>query len=84
MFSNTPGEGAGFPSGPPGGSNANNTELMGGMSVEELYNIMHEMKKIVQQNPEQARNILVAQPGMTRALFQAQMRLGMIKAPTTG
>eukprot|EP00242_Pyramimonas_sp_CCMP2087_P014045 CAMPEP_0198210250 /NCGR_PEP_ID=MMETSP1445-20131203/19988_1 /TAXON_ID=36898 /ORGANISM="Pyramimonas sp., Strain CCMP2087" /LENGTH=179 /DNA_ID=CAMNT_0043884265 /DNA_START=443 /DNA_END=982 /DNA_ORIENTATION=- len=45
---------------------------------------MAEMKKIVQQNPEQARNILVGQPSMTRALFQAQMRLGMIKAPATG
>eukprot|EP00240_Pyramimonas_obovata_P019396 CAMPEP_0118941072 /NCGR_PEP_ID=MMETSP1169-20130426/32990_1 /TAXON_ID=36882 /ORGANISM="Pyramimonas obovata, Strain CCMP722" /LENGTH=55 /DNA_ID=CAMNT_0006885731 /DNA_START=1 /DNA_END=164 /DNA_ORIENTATION=+ len=55
MFSKPPGEGAGFP-GPSGGSNANNTEFntnteFVGMSVKELYEIMHEMKKIVQQNP---------------------------------
>jgi len=53
--------------------------LIGGMSVKELYGIMSEMKKIVQQNPEQARKILVEQSGLTRSLFHAQVRLGMIK-----
>lgn len=56
------------------------SEVLGGMSVKELYEILSEMRKLVQQNPEQARTILVKQPAMTRALFHAQLKLGMLQA----
>ncbi len=50
-----------------------------GMSKAQLYNIMSEMKALIQANPSQARQVLMAQPQLTRALFQAQVLLGMVK-----
>ena len=47
--------------------------------MKELYEILAEMKKLVAQNPDQARQILTKQPAMTRALFHAQMKLGMVQ-----
>jgi hypothetical protein len=54
------------------------------MSMKELFEIMAEMKKLVAQNPEQARQILTQQPAMTRALFHAQMKLGMVQGQVQG
>lgn len=50
-----------------------------GMSKAQLYNIMAEMKSLIQANPAQARQVLIQQPQLTRALFQAQVLLGMVK-----
>lgn len=49
------------------------------MSKAQLYTIMTEMKALIQANPGQARQVLLQQPQLTRALFQAQVLLGMVK-----
>lgn len=36
---------------------------------------------MIQQNQQQARQVLVANPQLTKALFQAQIMLGMVRAP---
>ncbi|GAB2219624.1 hypothetical protein Droror1_Dr00007261 [Drosera rotundifolia] len=56
---------------------------LAGMSKTQLYEIMSQMKALIEQNQEQARQILVQNPLLTRALFQAQIMLGMVQAPRT-
>lgn len=63
----------------PGGSGEAISAALGGKTRAELYKIMEQMKELVQQNPEQARQILVQNPQLTKALFQAQIMLGMVK-----
>ncbi|KAM3268706.1 proline-rich proteoglycan 2 [Capsicum chacoense] len=53
---------------------------MAGMSKNQLYEIMAQMKTLVQQNPKQARQILIQNPSLTKALFQAQVMLGMLQS----
>nr|GMD66177.1 Pyridoxine/pyridoxamine 5'-phosphate oxidase [Ipomoea batatas] len=50
-----------------------------GKSKKELYDIMCEMKKLMEQNEEQARQILIENPTLTRDLFHAQIMLGMVQ-----
>nr|GMD70280.1 cleavage stimulating factor 64 [Ipomoea batatas] len=50
-----------------------------GKSKNELYNIMCEMKKLMDQNKEQARQILIENPTLARDLLQAQIMLGMVQ-----
>ncbi|XP_055827831.1 cleavage stimulating factor 64 [Solanum dulcamara] len=57
------------------------TANMAGMTKQELYDIMSQMKSLVEQNQHQARQILIQKPSMTRALFQAQIMLGMVQPP---
>ncbi|KAI4374490.1 hypothetical protein MLD38_012477 [Melastoma candidum] len=52
-----------------------------GMSKNQLYDIMCKMKALIEQNPQQARDILIQNPLLTKALFQAQIMLGMVQAP---
>uniref|UniRef100_A0A7N0TSQ4 Uncharacterized protein n=1 Tax=Kalanchoe fedtschenkoi TaxID=63787 RepID=A0A7N0TSQ4_KALFE len=52
-----------------------------GMSKNQLYDIMCQMKQLIEQNQQQARQILVQNPLLTRALFQAQIMLGMLQPP---
>ncbi|KAI4365829.1 hypothetical protein MLD38_021780 [Melastoma candidum] len=52
-----------------------------GMSKNQLYGIMCKMKTLIEQNPQQARDILIQNPLLTKALFQAQIMLGMVQAP---
>ncbi|KNA19540.1 hypothetical protein SOVF_060790 [Spinacia oleracea] len=54
---------------------------LAGMSKTQLYDIMCQMKSLIEQNQQQARKILVQNPLLTRALFQAQIMLGMVQAP---
>ncbi|XP_059303374.1 cleavage stimulating factor 64 [Lycium ferocissimum] len=54
---------------------------MAGMSKNQLYDIMSQMKALVEQNQQQARQILIQNPNLTRALFQAQIMLGMVQPP---
>ncbi|KAK1298051.1 hypothetical protein QJS10_CPB14g00345 [Acorus calamus] len=54
-----------------------------GMSKKQLHNIMSQMKGLIEQNQQQARQILIDNPSLTRALFQAQIMLGMVKPPQT-
>ncbi|CAL5225319.1 g8121 [Coccomyxa viridis] len=63
----------------PAGSGEQISSTLGNLSVAELYEIMAQMKGLVQQNPPQARQVLVQNPQLTKALFQAQIMLGMVK-----
>ncbi|CAN4086709.1 unnamed protein product [Withania somnifera] len=54
---------------------------MAGMSKHQLFEIMTQMKTLVEQNQQQARQILIQNPSLTRALFQAQIMLGMVQPP---
>ncbi|KAL0441541.1 UNVERIFIED_CONTAM: Cleavage stimulating factor 64 [Sesamum radiatum] len=54
---------------------------LAGMSRNQLYEIMSQMKTLVEQNKQQARQILIQNPVLTKALFQAQIMLGMVQSP---
>ncbi|CAA0839075.1 hydroxyproline-rich glycoprotein family protein [Striga hermonthica] len=54
---------------------------LAGMSKNQLYDIMSQMKTLIEQNKQQARQILIQNPVLTRALFQAQIMLGMVQPP---
>ncbi|PKA63528.1 hypothetical protein AXF42_Ash005423 [Apostasia shenzhenica] len=57
------------------------TSHISGMSKSQLYDIMSQMKVLIDQNQKQARQILIDNPLLTRALFQAQIMLGMVQPP---
>lgn len=57
--------------------------IIAGLSPMQLFDIMSQMKTLIQQNQQAARDILSQNPQLTRALFQAQVMLGMVK-PSTG
>lgn len=59
------------------------SESIAGMSMNQLYHIMSQMKALIEQNQKQARHILVTNPPLTRALFQAQIMLGMVQPAET-
>ncbi|PSR96549.1 Cleavage stimulation factor subunit like [Actinidia chinensis var. chinensis] len=54
---------------------------LAGMSKNQLYDIMCQMKTLIEQNQQQARSILIQNPLLTKALFQAQIMLGMVQPP---
>ncbi|KAG4982008.1 hypothetical protein AAZX31_10G038800 [Glycine max] len=56
---------------------------LAGMSKNQLYDIMSQMKSLIEQNQQQAKQILIQNPMLTKALFQAQIMLGMVQAPQT-
>ncbi|THU59436.1 hypothetical protein C4D60_Mb07t02130 [Musa balbisiana] len=51
------------------------------MSKAQLYDILSQMKALIEQNQQDARQILIDNPLLTRALFQAQIMLGMVQSP---
>ncbi|CAD5174056.1 unnamed protein product [Musa acuminata subsp. malaccensis] len=57
------------------------TSQFAGMSKAQLYDIMSQMKALIEQNQQQARQILIDNPLLTRSLFQAQIMLGMVQPP---
>lgn len=57
------------------------TSHIAGMSKSQLYEIMSQLKVLIDQNQKQARQILIENPLLTRALFQAQIMLGMVQPP---
>ncbi|THU72010.1 hypothetical protein C4D60_Mb04t07580 [Musa balbisiana] len=57
------------------------TSQFWGLSKAQIYDIMSQMKALMEQNEQQARQILVDNPLLTRALFQAQIMLGMVQPP---
>lgn len=59
------------------------TTTLAGMSKAQLYEILAQMKGLIQQNPAQARQILVTSPQLAKALFQAQVMLGMVPMPAS-
>jgi cleavage stimulation factor subunit 2 len=46
-----------------------------------LYEIMSQMKQMTESDPAQARTLLIQNPQLSLALFQAQLVLGMVKPP---
>ena len=54
--------------GPPDGI----TTTLANMSKAQLYEILAQMKGLIQQNPAQARQILVTSPQLAKALFQVR------------
>uniref|UniRef100_A0A1J3GQ83 Cleavage stimulating factor 64 n=1 Tax=Noccaea caerulescens TaxID=107243 RepID=A0A1J3GQ83_NOCCA len=54
---------------------------LAGMTKSQLYDIMSQMKALIDQNHQQAREILIRNPLLTKALFQAQIMLGMVQPP---
>ncbi|TVU20632.1 hypothetical protein EJB05_36847 [Eragrostis curvula] len=53
------------------------------MSRSEMYEMMSQMKKLIDHDQETVRRMLVDNPDVTRALFRAQVVLGMVKTPKT-
>ncbi|XP_022994126.1 cleavage stimulating factor 64-like [Cucurbita maxima] len=56
-------------------------ESIAGMSKNQLHDIMSQMKTLIEQNQQQAKQILIQNPALTKALFQAQIMLGMVRPP---
>ncbi|CAK9276157.1 unnamed protein product, partial [Sphagnum jensenii] len=52
------------------GSNDALTNNLAGMSKHQLYEVMVQMKMLIQQNQQQARQVFIANPQLTKALFQ--------------
>ncbi|KXZ49489.1 hypothetical protein GPECTOR_21g715 [Gonium pectorale] len=53
--------------------------VIAGMTPMQLFEILSQMRTLCQQNHAAARSILVSNPQLTKALFQAQVLLGMVK-----
>ncbi|KAJ1704392.1 hypothetical protein LUZ63_004171 [Rhynchospora breviuscula] len=51
------------------------------MSKSQLYDLMCQVKVMIEQNQNQARQVLIDNPILTRTLFQAQIMLGMVQPP---
>ncbi|XP_078431764.1 hydroxyproline-rich glycoprotein family protein [Wolffia australiana] len=64
-----------------GGGGETLAAQIAGMSKNQLFEIMGQMKNMIEQNPQQARQILIDNPKLTKALFQAQIMLGMVQPP---
>ncbi|CAI9113569.1 OLC1v1014194C2 [Oldenlandia corymbosa var. corymbosa] len=58
------------------------SEAVAGMSKTQLYDIMCQVKQLIGQNQQQARQILIHNPALTKGLFQAQIMLGMVRPQT--
>ncbi|KAL0311388.1 UNVERIFIED_CONTAM: Cleavage stimulating factor 64 [Sesamum angustifolium] len=54
------------------------TRHLAKMSRSQLIEIVSEIKAMATQNKEQARQLLLAVPTLPKALFQAQIMLGMV------
>ncbi|OVA08104.1 RNA recognition motif domain [Macleaya cordata] len=54
------------------------THYLAKMSRNQLFEIMSEMKVMATQNKELARQLLLSSPQLPKALFQAQIMLGMV------
>jgi len=53
-----------------------------GLTPPQLYDMVAKMKIVVQQNPDQARQLLLGNPHFAYALLQAEYLLGMINVQT--
>ncbi|KAI3837115.1 hypothetical protein MKW92_035170 [Papaver armeniacum] len=54
------------------------TNYLANMSRNKMFEIMSEMKVMATQNKELARKLLLSSPQLPKALFQAQIMLGMV------
>jgi cleavage stimulation factor subunit 2 len=63
-----------------GGTNMQNdiSKVLEGMSNSQLYEIMVQMKGLIQKKPEQAQQLLMNHPHLAYALLNSQVLLGVI------
>lgn len=54
------------------------TAAISGMSPKQLFKILKELKSQMEADPEKGRAVLRANLSLTKALFQAQILLGMV------
>ena len=66
---------------PPGTPADQLTTVLARKTRSELYEYLNQMKGLMQANPTQARQLLADNPSLTKALFQAQVILGMVGNP---
>src|SRR3989344_3590035 len=67
---------AGMP--PAEASRAQVGAVLEGMTTYQLYDMIAQMKGLIEQSPEQARQVLEANPQFAYALLQAELILGMV------
>ena len=60
------------------------TNRISEMSPAQLFSVMNQLKQLIGQDQTGARQLLVQNPQLTLAIFQAQLTLGMTKAPSGG
>ncbi|MEW5306036.1 MAG: hypothetical protein WDW38_009974 [Sanguina aurantia] len=51
------------------------------MTPMQVFEVMSQIKASVAQNPTGARHLLMSNPQLTKALFQAQILMGHVKTP---
>jgi cleavage stimulation factor subunit 2 len=59
------------------------TKRVADLTPTQMYEIMSQMKQMQQSDPTQARTLLIQNPQLSLALFQAQLVLGMVKPPSS-
>ena len=65
----------------PGGGSDQISAALATKSRSELYEVLAQMQALVKANAGQARAILLQNPQLTKALFQAQIMLGLVQLP---
>lgn len=51
---------------------------LSGMSPNQLFRILRDLRALIQENPDKGRSVLRQNLPLTKALFQAQILLGMV------
>jgi hypothetical protein len=64
--------------GMPGNMSAKVTEILQQMPTSQLYDILVQFKSLLQQNPDQARTLLLSNPPVAYALLQSQIAMGYV------
>ena len=64
-----------------GGSADALTVLLARKTRSELYEYLVQMQSLLHQNPQQARQVLLDNPQLARALFHMEIILGMVSNP---
>ena len=55
------------------------TNVLASMTKQQLWDLMEQMRTLIQQNHTQARQLLINNPALTKAIFQTQIILGIVK-----
>jgi len=54
------------------------SSALSGMSPNQLFRILRDLRALIQENPDKGRAVLRENLPLTKALFQAQILLGMV------
>jgi cleavage stimulation factor subunit 2 len=52
--------------------------MLSALSPTQLFELMSQMKLLIQQNPEHARQLLYQNPQLAYAILHAQLMMGMV------